>query len=117
MVMFRSSVAAFYLVSRRHFYGCGSVHRGRFKPHGLQLQVLSEIEKIVYRMSEILFAAEIAFRRLDGCVAKQELNLLHFTTAVVTQLRACSPQVVRRDVLQAHPLATAPDDVPVLAGT
>jgi len=30
----------------------------------------SEVKKIVYRMSEILFAAEIAFRRLDGCVAQ-----------------------------------------------
>jgi hypothetical protein len=30
----------------------------------------------------------------------------------VTQLRACSPQVVRRDVLQTHPLTTGPNHVP-----
>jgi hypothetical protein len=51
--------------------------------------VRSEVKKIVDRMSEILFAAEIAFRRLDRCMAQQELNLLQFTTTVVTQLRAC----------------------------
>ena len=45
--------------------------------------VLPEGKQIVYRMSEILLAAEIAFRRLDGCVAQQELNLLQFATTRV----------------------------------
>jgi hypothetical protein len=43
---------------------------------------------------------------------QQELNLLQFSTAVVTQLRACPPQVMRRDVLQAHSLATVLNYVP-----
>jgi len=42
-------------------------------------------------MSEILFAAEIAFGLLDGCMHQQELNLLQFTTVAVAQLRAGSP--------------------------
>ena len=42
-------------------------------------------------MSEILFAAEIAFRWLDGCMPQQELNLLQLATAAVAQLRAGSP--------------------------
>jgi len=42
----------------------------------MQPPVLCEVKKIVDRVSEILFAAEIAFRRLNGCVAQQELNLL-----------------------------------------
>jgi len=42
-------------------------------------------------MSEILFAAEIAFRRLDGGMAQQELNLLQFATAAVAQLHTGSP--------------------------
>ena len=42
----------------------------------LLLRLRSEVEKIVHRMPEILFAAEIAFRRLNRCVAQQELNLL-----------------------------------------
>ena len=40
--------------------------------------VRSEVKKIIHRMSEILFAAEIAFCRLNRCVAQQELNLLKF---------------------------------------
>ena len=74
--------------------------------------VRSEVEKIVHWMSEILFAAEIAFRCLDGCMPQQELNLLQLTTAAVAQLRAGSPQVMRRNMLQAGSLAAGLDYVP-----
>jgi len=46
-------------------------------------------------MSEILFAAQIAFRSLDGCMPQQELNLLQLATVTVAQFRAGSPQVMR----------------------
>src|SRR5437870_10817739 len=63
-------------------------------------------------MSEILFAAEIAFGCLNGCMPQQELNLLQFAPAAVAQLRAGSPQVVRCNVLQACSLAAGSDHVP-----
>ena len=63
-------------------------------------------------MSEILFAAEIAFRCLDGCMPEQELNLLQFATARVAQLRAGSPQIMRCNMLQARSLAAGLDYVP-----
>ncbi len=63
-------------------------------------------------MSEILFAAEIAFRRLDRCMSQQELNLLQFTPTAVAQLRTGSPQVVRCNMLQARSLAAGLDYVP-----
>jgi hypothetical protein len=88
--MFRSSVPAFYPLARRHFHPRGSFHRDRFKLHFLRLHVRSEVKKIIDRMSEILFAAEIAFRRLNGCMPQQELNLLQLTTAAVAQLRTGS---------------------------
>ena len=59
----------------------------------------SEVKKIVHRMSEILFAAKIAFRRLHGRMPQQELNLFQFATARVAQLRTGSPQVVWCNVL------------------
>ena len=65
----------------------------------LLLRIRSEVEKIVHRMPEILFAAEIAFRGLHRCMPEQELNLLQFTTAVVAQLRTRQPQVVRGNAL------------------
>ena len=83
LVMFRSSVAAFYALPRRHFYGCGYVLRGRFRSYCRRLQIPSEIKKIVHRMSQILFAAEIAFRRLHRRMPQQELNLLQLATAGV----------------------------------
>ena len=71
-----------------------------------------EGEQVVHRMSEILFAAEITFRRLHGCVTQQELNLLQLAPAAVAKLRAGSPQVVRCDVLQPGSLAAGLDHVP-----
>ena len=91
-------MAAFYPLPRCLFYGVGGFHWGRFTIVFMRPPVRSEIKKVVYWMSEILFAAEIAFRRLDGCVPQQKLNLLQFTTTVVTQLRA-------RPGLLAHALA------------
>ena len=58
-----------------------------------------EGEQVVHWMSKILFAAEITFRRLDGCMPQQELNLLQLPTAAVAQLRTGSPQVVRCNML------------------
>jgi len=74
--MFRSSVAAFYPLPRRLFYRVGGFHWGRFTIVFMRPPVRSEIKKVVYRMSEILFAAQIAFRGLHGCMPEQELNLL-----------------------------------------
>ena len=63
------------------------------------MDIHSEIDKIVYRVPEILFAAEIAFRGLDRCVSQQELDLLKLATAIVAQLCTRSSQIMRRNVL------------------
>ena len=74
--------------------------------------VLCEVKKIVDRVSEILFAAQVAFRRLHGCMPQQELNLLQFATARVAQLGTGSPQVMRGNVFQSRSLAAGLDYVP-----
>src|ERR1039458_574506 len=113
MVMFRSSVAAFYPLPRCPFYRIGRFHFGGFIIVFLRPPpVCSEIKKIVYWMSEVLFATEIAFRCLDGCMAQQELNLLQLASVTVAQLRTGSPQVMRRNMLQARSLAATLDYVP-----
>lgn len=63
-------------------------------------------------MPEILLAAEIAFRGLHRCMPEQKLNLLQLTAAIMAQLRAGPPQVVRCNVLQACFLAAGSDHVP-----
>ena len=108
-------MAAFYPLPRCLFYRVGRFRRfhcGGFIIVFLRPPLRSELKKVVHWMSEILFAAEIAFRRLDRCMPQQELNLLQFATAAVAQLRTGSPQVMRCDVLQARSLATALDHVP-----
>ena len=93
-------MAAFYPWLVCVFYSfAGPVRRDRFLIFRLLLRVRSEVEKVVHWMPEILFAAEIAFRGLDRCMPKQELNLLKLTTAVVTQFRAGSPEIVWGNVL------------------
>jgi len=88
------------------------LHCDTFNILFLRLHVRSEVKKIVHRMPEILFAAQIAFRCLDGCMPQQELNLLQLATATVAQFRAGSPQVMRRNMLQARSLAATLDYVP-----
>src|SRR6202047_2408753 len=111
--MVRSSVAAFYPLPRCLFYRIGRFHCVGFIIVFLRpTPVCSEIKKVVHWMSEILFAAEIAFRCLDGCMPQQELNLLQLATVTVTQSRAGSPQVMRRNMLQARSLAATLDYVP-----
>src|SRR5580704_16585370 len=109
--MFRSSMPAFYHLPRFHLYRIGGFCFGRFNIVFMRPSVLCEVKKIVDRMSEILFATEIAFRCLDGCMPQQKLNLLQLATVAVTQLRTGSPQVMRRNMLQAHSLTTGLDHV------
>jgi hypothetical protein len=56
--------------------------------------VVCEVKKIVPRMPEILFAAEMAFRRLHRCMSQQELNLLQLFTARMARVRASSCVIV-----------------------
>ena len=105
-------MAAFYPLARRHFYRRRRFHGSRLKIHLISLLGPSEVKKIVHRVSEILLTTEITFRRLDGCMPQQELNLLQLAAAAVAQLRTGSPQVMRCNVLQARSLAAGLDHVP-----
>jgi len=105
-------VAALYPLPRCLFYRVGRFHCGGFIIVFLRPPLRSELKKVVHWMSEILFAAEIAFRCLDRCMPQQELNLLQLATATVAQFRAGSPQVMRRNMLQARSLAATLDYVP-----
>ena len=105
-------MAAFYSLPRYLFYRSKALHWDTLNVLFLRLHISSEVEQIVHRMPEILFAAQIAFRRLDGCMPQQELNLLQLATATVAEFRAGSPQVVWRNMLQARSLAASLDYVP-----
>ena len=91
LLMGRSSVSTFYLRARSCFYGGESFPRFSYAVTFLRVDVASKTKKVVYRMSEILFTAEIAFRCLDGCMPQQELNLLKLASAGVAELRTRPP--------------------------
>jgi hypothetical protein len=80
--MFRSSVAAFYLLAIPHFY-----RRGRLCSRGATparpLPFGSQVKSIIYRISQVLFAAKIPLCRLDRRMAEQELNLFQLAAAAV----------------------------------
>jgi hypothetical protein len=78
----------------------------------MRFGVGSEVKQIVDRMTQILFAAEIAFRRLDRGVAQQELYLLQLTTAAVAEFRTGAAQVVRGNMLQSRYLTAGLHHVP-----
>ncbi len=66
-----------------------------------------EPEQVVYGVTEVLLAAEVALCGLNRSVAKQELNLLDLTAVRMAQLRAGPAQIVRSDVLQSSLLAAS----------
>ena len=78
-------MAAFYARLLCLFYSStGPVRWDRLLIFFRAQRIRSEVKKVVHWMPEILFAAEIAFRGLDRCMSQQKLNLLQFTTTVVT---------------------------------
>ena len=105
-------VAAFYPLPRCLFHRVGGFHWVRFTIAFMLLPIRSELEKIVYRMSEILLAAEIALGRLYRRVPQQELNLLQLPSAVMAQLGTGPPQVVGCDVFQDRSPTAGPLHVP-----
>ena len=53
---------------------------------------------VVHSSTNPLLAAEIAFGCLNGGMSEKELNLVQFSTRCMAQLRARTPQIMRRDL-------------------
>src|ERR1017187_5452682 len=56
-----------------------------------------QLDAVVRRVYQVLFCPEIPFRRLNGRVPEEQLNLLQFATCRPTHFRATAPQVMRSD--------------------
>ena len=75
-------MTAFYALPDCFFYTfAGPGCRDRFIMFFLLLRGHSEVQQIIHRMSQVLFAAKIPFCRLDRRMAEQELNLLQLAAA------------------------------------
>jgi hypothetical protein len=92
--MFRSSVAAFYSLLKCLFYSLDdAVRREGFTILFRPLPLHPEVERIVHRAYEILFAAKIASCSQHRDMSEQELNLLKLSAAAMTQLRTGPPPI------------------------
>jgi hypothetical protein len=59
--------------------GWGTTTSGVLKP-----------EVVIDRVTELLLAAEVTLRRLNRCVSEQELDLLQFSAAQMTETGAAA---------------------------
>ena len=51
--------------------------------------------------AQFLLATEVALRRLDGDVSKQELDLIQFATGKTAEPRSAAAQIMRREFLNS----------------
>lgn len=64
-------------------------------PQSLELTPRFYSELVVDRMSQLLLAAEITLSRLNGDMAKQELDLVEPATSQMTEASTGSSQIMR----------------------
>lgn len=69
-------------------------------------------DPVVDRVPKTLLAAEILFGRLDGNVAKQELDLVQFPSGVAAQASARPTEIVRRQILNGRSFGAVLHHVP-----
>jgi len=63
-------------------------------------------------VTEFLFAAQAAFRRLYRDVAKKELDLFQFATCKMAQTCTCPAQIVRSEIRNPNTLRSCLDHMP-----
>jgi hypothetical protein len=69
-------------------------------------------QPVVHRMTQFLFAPQVTFSGLNRSVSEQELDLLQFAAGQVAQTRTGTPQIMRREVLDAGTLGSGLHHVP-----
>jgi len=75
-----------------------------------------DADAIIHCVAEPLLAAEIPLSRLNAHMTRQELNLLQLATGLVTQARARSAEVVRRNAGHTAFRTSALDDAQMTFG-
>ena len=71
-----------------------------------------DADLVVYSKSELLFAAEVMFRRLGGHVTEEELDLVEFAAGQMAETRTCASQIVERQHIYSGGLGRSLDDLP-----
>ena len=72
----------------------------------------SRKDPIVHGIRNILLASQVFFRGLNRGVPEQKLYLLEIAAGFPAQFRACAPQIVGRQVLDADLVRVMQHDLP-----
>jgi hypothetical protein len=64
-----------------------------------------DAQSVVHGDPELLLASKVALSRLDGDVAKQELDLIQFAAGKMAKTGAGAPQVVWAKLVDARAIA------------
>lgn len=76
------------------------------------LRLRFDADFVVHSESELLLAAEVMFRRLDGDVAEEKLDLVELAAGQVTETRTGASQIVGRQLIYSGSLGRSLDDLP-----
>ena len=69
-------------------------------------------ESVIHSVTEFLFAAQVAFRRLNGDVPQEKLDLFQFATCKMAQTCASAAQIMGRQIWNSSTLSSSLDNVP-----
>ncbi len=67
---------------------------------------------VVYRYSQTLLAANIAFSGLNRDMSKEKLDLFKFASGIMTEPRTGPPEIMWREVWNVHGRGSLLDNVP-----
>ena len=71
-----------------------------------------DADLVVDSEPELLLAAEVMFRCLDGHMTEKKLNLVQFAAGEMAKARTCPSQVVRCQFADSRGLGCPLDDLP-----
>jgi hypothetical protein len=71
-----------------------------------------DAKSVVYRYSQTLLAANVAFCGLHRDMPKKKLDLLEFASRIMTESRTGPPEIMGRETWNVHARRSLLDDVP-----
>src|SRR5260370_11081048 len=71
-----------------------------------------QTQVVIHRVAQFLFASKVMLGGLNGCMAKQELNVLKFSPGQVAESCAGAAEVMRSEILDVGACRSRFDDVP-----
>ena len=69
-----------------------------------ELFVRLDSKRVIHSYTKLLFATEVSFSSLDGCVTEQKLYLVQLTAGLMAETCTCATKIVRCKFVNASTL-------------